>query len=526
MGPLLDLAEIKAGQRIPDDLAIYTDQGEKRSLAEVVNGKHTVLVSGCLTCPIFHRSYPEVEAVHADYRGHADVQFFYMYKSLAHPELNGYVQPATLDERLAHIVEAKRVLGTRIDWLCDGTDNAVRHALGFGPNTQIVIGPDGKVLHSLGWSDGAALREQLVSFVGESDSRTSVADLELKRESPYRQQRAYGEGVLEKPSFSSELAAVKITPIQSADKPLYVKPRIEVDSGVLEQGEGELYLGFFLDPLHHVHWNNLAAPLKYEFTLPDGTLLSPSQASAPVVEQESDSDPREFKLAVSRIGEHNTAELAIHYFACSKEEGWCIPVTQKYAVTFERDRDGGGTNGRSFRVANAGRQGGPGGRGGPGPRGGQRGGSGDSVEQMRQRISQLDTNGDGALSLEEAPEGMRQRFPDMDSNGDNQLDFDELEAMIQRRAGGAPQGRGAGQGAPGNTQSIKQRILYSDANNDGLISREELPEQMQRRFNQMDADGNGSVDEEEIDAMIRNRPQGGPGQGRNRGNANRQRGSI
>jgi Ca2+-binding EF-hand superfamily protein len=521
MGPLLDQATVKPGDTIPSDLVIYTAEGTKTTLAQVATDKHTVLVSGCLTCPIFHRSYPSVEAVYADYKDNDKVQFFFMYKSLAHPELNGYVQAATLEERLTHIVEAKRVLGTTIPWLCDDIDNAVRHALGMGPNTQIVIDPSGKIVHALGWSDGDVLRNELIAKVGPSETTTRVADLNFNRGKPYKEQRSYGRGILEKPTFSSELIPVKITPIDSADSPLYVKPRLEVDQNVLNKGEGELYLGFFLDPIHHVHWNNLAAPLKYELILPDGTKISPANASAPAIEQETDSDPREFGLSVSSLGDNKTAELAIHYYACSDEEGWCRAVTQKYAISFERDIDGGGTNGRSFRVANAGGR--QQGRGGRQPRGGpQQGGA----EDMKRRILEMDSNSDGLITLEEAPEQMRARFADMDENGDGKLDAEEIDLMAQRRgpqgggrgAGGRPGGQQPGQGNPG---SIKKRILESDANGDGKVTLEEIPEQMKRRFEQMDANSDGFVDEAEIDAMLQNRPTqpGGrrPGQGPGRG---------
>ncbi len=63
--------------------------------------------------------------------------------------------------------------------------------------------------------------------------------------------------------------------------------------------------------------------------------------------------------------------------------------------------------------------------------------------------------------------------------------------------------------------------MRADTNGDGLVSKEELPEQMQRRFDQMDANRDGLVDESEIDEMLKNRPQqtGGQrgGQGRPRG---------
>ena len=240
MGPLIDRAEVKQGERIPADLPIFTTSGEKRSLADITDGKYTVLVSGCLTCPIFHRTCSGVEAVYHDYKERSDFQFFYIYKSLAHPDYNGYIQPITLEERLAHIDEAKRVLGTRVEWLSDGMDNRVRHTLGLGPNTQIIIDPHGKIIHSLGWSDAAVLRDELVDAVGASPTTTEVADLHLDRQAPYRSQRTYTEGVLEKPTFNSELVAVKVQPIVDGNEPLYVKPRLEVASSVLNEGAGEL----------------------------------------------------------------------------------------------------------------------------------------------------------------------------------------------------------------------------------------------------------------------------------------------
>jgi hypothetical protein len=39
------------------------------------------------------------------------VEFFYIYKPLAHPEYDNYVSPFTIQERLMHVMEAKRRLG-------------------------------------------------------------------------------------------------------------------------------------------------------------------------------------------------------------------------------------------------------------------------------------------------------------------------------------------------------------------------------------------------------------------------------
>ena len=62
-GAFLDRAEIKPGDTIPSELSLYREDGTEVALTEIVGDKHTVIVTGCLTCPIFHRTYPGVDAV-------------------------------------------------------------------------------------------------------------------------------------------------------------------------------------------------------------------------------------------------------------------------------------------------------------------------------------------------------------------------------------------------------------------------------------------------------------------------------
>jgi hypothetical protein len=47
------------------------------------------------------------------------VEFFYIYKPLAHSEYDNYLSPFTIQERLMHVMEAKRRLGSSITWLAD-----------------------------------------------------------------------------------------------------------------------------------------------------------------------------------------------------------------------------------------------------------------------------------------------------------------------------------------------------------------------------------------------------------------------
>lgn len=102
--PLIELAQGKGGVRsgsVPQggvlrsgalpDLNAVTAEGKAIKVRELVQGSYAVLSAGCLTCPEFRRGYSEIEAASADYASKG-VRFFYIYKSLRHPELDGYMQ--------------------------------------------------------------------------------------------------------------------------------------------------------------------------------------------------------------------------------------------------------------------------------------------------------------------------------------------------------------------------------------------------------------------------------------------------
>jgi HlyD family secretion protein len=93
---------------------------------------------------------------------------------------------------------------------------------------------------------------------------------------------------------------------------------------------------------------------------------------------------------------------------------------------------------------------GPAGGDGEGGRRGGRGGAGRGGDLM-----QMDTDGDGKVSREEAPEPMRDFFDRLDANGDGLIDREEADAMRQRfRDGGSGAPGGArGLGAPGGGAS-------------------------------------------------------------------------
>ena len=99
---------------------------------------------------------------------------------------------------------------------------------------------------------------------------------------------------------------------------------------------------------------------------------------------------------------------------------------------------------------------------------------------------------------------MRDRFDRMDENDDGVLEADEVESLPPRM-GPAP-GRGgrggrAGRGGRGMQGDPIARLRSFDANGDGRITREEIPEQAGGMFDRVDANGDGVVTKDELDAM-------------------------
>lgn len=278
-----------------------------------------------------------METVYRDYAPKG-VKFYYIYKALAHPETNGYITPFTLEERLLHVKEAERTLGSEIPWICDTMENYVKHALGDAPNSEFIVDPDGKIAIRRSWSNPSALRSDLEQLVGAVDKPTTVADLNCKQaESP----KVAQTGVVPRVTMPGPMQALKIAPTMISLEPFYVKLRAEADGNVTRTGSGKLYLGFHLDPLYGVHWNNLAAPLTFKVKTSAGTTISPLSGEAPRIEVESDADPREFLLDIDAGRGADSFEVTVKYFACNDQEGWCKPVTQQYTVHLEVDRDGG-----------------------------------------------------------------------------------------------------------------------------------------------------------------------------------------
>ena len=360
-----------------------------------------------------------METVQRDYAPKG-VKFYYIYKALAHPEQNGYVTPLTQKERLMHVAEAKKQLGTKFQWICDTMDNELKHALGDAPNSEFIVDPQGKIVKSRSWSDPDQLRRDLAELVGEVTPATTVADIGMKPLSP---PETAARGVVPRVELPGRMSAVVVKAVDDGSQPYYVKLRAEVDESFNRSGEGKLYLGFFLDPLYKVHWNNKVAPLQYEIEAGGSVEVSPAKGRGPEVEQAADADPREFLLE-AKADANAKFRVKVKYFACDDAATFCKPVTQVYEVTLTRDRDGGSR--RSFGSR------GPRGPGAGRPQAGRpRPQRGNREAMARQMFRRFDRNGDGKLQKDELPPGNR-FLPRADANGDGVITLEELLKRARR----------------------------------------------------------------------------------------------
>ena len=147
----------------------------------------------------------------------------------------------------------------------------------------------------------------------------------------------------------------------------------------------------------------------------------------------------------------------------------------------------------------------------------------------------LDANQDGELSASEIKNAVA-ASKKLDSDGDGKLTMDEIRP---RRGEGGPgrggfgqnEGRRRGQeGKGGGGRQMADRLMQADANGDNKVSKDELPERMQRLMGVLDTNKDGYITREEAGKAgqgLRNRggqeQRQGQGQGRRQGQRQRPR---
>jgi Ca2+-binding EF-hand superfamily protein len=104
------------------------------------------------------------------------------------------------------------------------------------------------------------------------------------------------------------------------------------------------------------------------------------------------------------------------------------------------------------------------------------------------------------MTKDEFDARVRERFARLDKNGDNVIDTAEIEAAINQRMGARQQRFG---GAPG---TMGERMLHRmGAGPDGKLTKDQFRAELTRRFNELDLNNSGRIDDEDLPPMMRGR---------------------
>lgn len=123
-----------------------------------------------------------------------------------------------------------------------------------------------------------------------------------------------------------------------------------------------------------------------------------------------------------------------------------------------------------------------------------------------------DLDKDGQLTKAELTTHLDQRFKAIDANGNGQLEMAEMQTARQDRQAKRAERREARSGETAGKRSAENRGEHRgakrggqrgqiDANDDGVISREEFGARALKRFDRADANSDGVVTQEERSAM-------------------------
>jgi hypothetical protein len=268
------------------------------------------------------------------------VKFYYFYKSLRHPELEGYVQAQNIQERLLQLAEARKKLGTKVPWIADTIDDSIRIGLRSGSNSVYLVSPEGEIIYASDKLDGDGLRAALAKFIGPVERPTPVSALGLP--TLPRQSRATNVDSNLRVARPEGMVILSIRPTKP-DETYYVKLRAEAEPELLRSGTGRLFLGFYPDPILDAHWNNLTPPMKYVLQLPAGVTAAPAEASAAKGPGDSDTEPRQFWVDVQADKTPGDLKLTLHYYACAAD--MCKAMTHEYTIRFAPEDRGANTYG-------------------------------------------------------------------------------------------------------------------------------------------------------------------------------------
>lgn len=114
-------------------------------------------------------------------------------------------------------------------------------------------------------------------------------------------------------------------------------------------------------------------------------------------------------------------------------------------------------------------------------------------------FERFDANSDGRLTARELPAMFRERMMRADTDGDGAITREEWQAAMRTLRDSWRRGPAGGAGE----QRRRGPFDRFDANNDGVLTSSELPEEARERIMRADRDGDGRVTREEWQATMR-----------------------
>jgi len=134
-------------------------------------------------------------------------------------------------------------------------------------------------------------------------------------------------------------------------------------------------------------------------------------------------------------------------------------------------------------------------------------------------LQRHDADGDGLISLQEFQAGSGQMFARLDADGDGRISAEELatagpgagRADREQRAGAGGDGARREERAARMQQHRERRFADMDTDGDGEVSQSEFDDAHLARFNALDANGNGVIDADEAPRRAGGRPGYGDG---------------
>jgi predicted outer membrane repeat protein len=398
--------------RMLEDVYAYNTPDTKVQLRNLFSKQaYTVITLGDLSDPEFITNYRNIEALAVDFKP-LNVNFCYLYRALLHPENNGYLQPYNLNERAKHVQTAKSLLSTKTDWLFDTMDNQALKALQHSSESTVFIySAEGAELYSGRLENHNPLRKILEEIAGTAASKTSPQRFKTPR---IKAKHITAPDLLDRVHFNPEtepFSPLVIEP-QKPQASFPVKLRAEADDDLLATGNGRLYLGFHVDPLYAMQWDNSSDPLTYVIKSPAG-LAAPSTDQAPEIKKKPyDNEPREFVLTARQLDLSKPLQLRVDFTIYSPLQEKSIAVTQYYAIQLERDPYGGTAFRRQIAENEAPRK---------------------NKVAMPSALRDLDANNDGLISRTELNGKLWSKFSDIDENKDGYLSASEYRAYLRDR---------------------------------------------------------------------------------------------